>query len=252
MYELRSQGYDVEAISFNYGQRHGKELTYASGNCKMLGVSHDVVDITSITSFISNSALTSPMVEGHYGGGPKIDVPEGHYAQENMALTVVPNRNMIMLAIACGIAVNRKLNTIGIGVHAGDHFIYPDCRPGFIEGLGRAMLAGNEGFHNFYSEVGHIPLLPITAPFIHSTKADIAYRALELGVPLHMTWSCYKGGDIHCGRCGTCVERLEAIDEALKKWRTTHSDGIRKYDATVYKDSEYWKVAVAEAKRASA
>lgn len=249
VYHLIQQGYMPHLVSFNYGQRHAKELQYASMTAKQLGLPHDIIDLTGLTHLISNSALTSRTgrdygAEGtEYEGYRETEVPDGHYAEETMKQTVVPNRNMIMLSIAAGIAVNNKYKCIAIGVHAGDHFIYPDCRPEFIDAVAETIAIGNMGFHNF--DGGDEP---VYAPFLHKTKADIAYRALELGVPLHLTWSCYKGGENHCGRCGTCVERLEAIHEAQT---TLLVEGIAdpKYvDKTVYQDTEFWKQAVREAK----
>jgi 7-cyano-7-deazaguanine synthase len=162
---------------------------------------------------------------------------------------------MIRLSIACGIAVNRKANTIAAGMHSGDHFIYPDCRPKFIFSVGMAMLQGNEGFHNFdlsddvvIDGKSFYSAKPITTPFLDKTKADIAYRALELGVPLHMTWSCYKGGENHCGRCGTCVERLEAVHEALMR-RANDIHGWKEVDLTVYDDTEFWKTQIKKAEQ---
>jgi 7-cyano-7-deazaguanine synthase len=251
--ELDSMGYQVDVVSFDYGQRHKKELKFARMLCAEQDWRHDVVDLTNLTHLISNSALTSD--HKHAEGNDIIDVPEGHYAEDTMSATVVPNRNMIMIAIACGIAVNRKAKTVGLGVHGGDHFIYPDCRPDFIFTMGTAMLQGNQGFHSFVAgdldEVLEVDgrtyatyARPIETPFLEKTKADIAFRALELGVPLHMTWSCYKGGENHCGRCGTCIERLEAIGEALTQYTTVYGYTIE--DETVYDDDEYWKVVVAQ------
>jgi 7-cyano-7-deazaguanine synthase len=189
--------------------------------------------------------------------GSYIEVPEGHYAQDNMKLTVVPNRNMIMLSIAAGVAINREANTIATAVHAGDHFVYPDCRPEFIIALSHAIITGNEGFHSFGHELDPVAnadaiaqgythaAMPITSPYLYNTKAEIAYKALTLGTPLHMTWSCYKGGLNHCGRCGTCVERLEAIDDAItRKNAEKGSDDFRFMDSTVYDDNEYWKTVI--------
>ena len=250
VYDLLNQDYEVQCISFNYGQRHRKELVFASANARMLNLDHDIVDITSITKFISNSALTS---DGSWrptetASTPVIEVPEGHYAEENMKATVVPNRNMIMLSIAAGIAVNRGLGTIATAVHAGDHFIYPDCRPEFIAEVAEAIAAGNEGFAKFEkTENGGV--LPLTTPYLYKTKAEIAFRALNLNVPLHLTWSCYVGGSNHCGRCGTCVERLEAIDEALRRYNSLVATSVgQKMDATAYDDTEFWKVAIEKAK----
>ncbi len=264
VYDLLAQGYKVDMISFNYGQRHKKELQFAKMTAAQLDLRHDIVDLSGLTHLISNSALTSNSV--HKGDGEPnsqgfIDVPEGHYAQDNMKLTVVPNRNMIMMSIAAGVAINRQANTIATAVHAGDHFVYPDCRPEFIFALGQAIITGNEGFHSFGRELdpekdaaavaqGYThAAMPITTPYLQSTKADIAYKALELGTPLHMTWSCYKGGLNHCGRCGTCVERLEAIDAAAKRYTLDQGwaamkDGKALVDSTVYDDNEYWKTVI--------
>lgn len=194
LYEAKAQGYEVYAISFDYGQRHIKELDYAKKLSTVAGVAeHHIVDLTNITSLIDNSSLTNKSIE----------VPEGHYAQENMKITVVPNRNMIMYAIAIGYAVNIKAKAIYVGVHAGDHAIYPDCRPEFIEELDKIAKIANDGFIE--------PDFKIEAPFVNKTKADIAKLGTLLGVPYELTWSCYKGGEKHCGKCGTCVERKEAF-----------------------------------------
>jgi 7-cyano-7-deazaguanine synthase len=236
VYHMLNSGLRPHCLSFDYGQRHKKELFWAQMTAQQLGLRHTVVDLTGLTHLISNSALT---------GGK--DVPDGHYAEDNMKATVVPNRNMIMLSIAAGIAVNNGYKWIATGVHAGDHFIYPDCRPSFIDSVASAIMNGNKGFHKFDHGLG-----PMYTPFLQASKADIAFRALELGVPLHQTWSCYKGGDIHCGKCGTCVERLEAIDAAMKYYsqyqgHTVLEDGIspnvRLLDQTQYADTEYWKTA---------
>lgn len=264
VYNMIDNGYRPHLLSFDYGQRHKKELDYARGTAELLGLRHDIIDLTGITHLISNSALTSqphkPLGDSRMDelallgelDKPAIEVPEGHYAEDNMALTVVPNRNMIMLSIACGVAVNEKAKTIGTGVHAGDHYQYPDCRPEFVFAAGQTMMAGNKGFHNFIIEgeeaspeaklLGFTSeALPIYAPFLSSSKADIAFEAMQLGVPFENTWSCYKGFEKHCGRCGTCVERLEAIDEAQQRWRETEDVSLQSYDRTEYADKNYWK-----------
>jgi len=159
---------------------------------------------------------------------------------------------MIMLAIAGGIAVARGADVVATAVHAGDHFIYPDCRPAFIQKLSEAMQLGNEGFG--FDSVAYARTGPIFTPFIDATKADIAVLALQLGVPLHETWSCYKGREIHCGKCGTCVERLEAIEEAALRMNAGQGiDNVPgnyyggEYDRTEYADVDFWKQAVANA-----
>jgi 7-cyano-7-deazaguanine synthase len=192
LYQARADGYEVSAISFDYGQRHKKELDYAKLICEALRIPHEIVDLTSITRLINSSSLTGDQ-----------EVPEGHYAQENMRLTVVPNRNMIMYAIAIGYAVNIKAKAVYVGVHTGDHSIYPDCRPQFINGLDKLARVANKGFCKYDFKV--------IAPFIFVTKDEIVRIGTKLGVLYELTWSCYKGKEFHCGRCGTCVERKEAF-----------------------------------------
>lgn len=259
VHRMIEDGYKPHLLSFNYGQRHRKELTFAAAAAKRLDLRHDIVDLRGLTHLISNSALTSPKSTpgnpGHkydelgnqIGEFKDIEVPEGHYAEDSMKATVVPNRNMIMLSIAAGVAVNYQYRAIGIGVHGGDHFIYPDCRSGFIYTASDAILIGNEGLNAF--DTSNFNSSCIYAPYINKTKEDIAYDALRMGVPLDETWSCYKGGDIHCGRCGTCVERLEAIDGALIRY-----NGVRDlrrvdlfalaFDSTLYADGSFWRTAI--------
>ncbi len=192
---VAGQVYEVYAISFNYGQRHKKELDYAkkfANQFKNLK-EHKIIDISVINELVQGSSLTTS----------SIDVPEGHYAFETMKKTVVPNRNAIMLSLACGYAVSIGAERLFVGVHSGDHFIYPDCRPEFIETIDKAFKLGNQGFaHEDFRMI---------APFMYSTKADIAKIGKRLGVDYSKTWSCYKGDKIHCGRCGTCFERREAF-----------------------------------------
>ncbi|MCB5908093.1 7-cyano-7-deazaguanine synthase QueC [Streptomyces pinistramenti] len=195
-YELRSRGSAVTMLSFDYGQRHHVELDFAAKIAALLEVPHEIVDLTGVGRLLGGSALTDDTVP----------VPDGHYSDETMRSTVVANRNMIMLSIAAGVAVSRGAHCVAYGAHAGDHTIYPDCRPLFYRQAELAIRAGNEGFlaDGFCLE----------APFLEWTKADIAARGHQLGVPFALTWSCYKGGAVHCGRCGTCVERREAFAAA--------------------------------------
>lgn len=192
LYTAIGDGYEAHAVSFDYGQRHRKELDHAARIARGLGITHKLVDITGVTELVSNSALTSER-----------EVPEGHYAEATMKATVVPNRNMIMASIAIGYAVNIGAKAIYLGVHGGDHFIYPDCRPEFVRLLSQIALAANDGFIE--------PDFRIVTPFLNDTKAEIVRVGARLGVPHELTWSCYKGGSRHCGRCGTCVERKEAF-----------------------------------------
>lgn len=188
LHKLVREGNEVKAISFNYGQRHVKELEMAKQNCKDLGIEHKIVDMTFLKELVSNSALTSD-----------IEVPEGHYEDENMKLTVVPNRNMIMASIAIGWAVNLEYDAISLGVHAGDHAIYPDCRPEFIISL------------NKVAKIANYKPIQVLAPALYYTKVEILGEGLKLGVDYAKTWTCYKGKEKACGKCGSCQERLEAF-----------------------------------------
>lgn len=192
LYHLRSQGYDVRALSVDYGQRHRKELESARSICHITGIPHEVADLRGITHLLKGSSLTDS----------EVDVPEGHYAEESMKATVVPNRNMIMLSVAIGYAISLGAPFVAYGAHAGDHTIYPDCRPEFAAALNTAALLAD------WQQV------ELLRPFIRLTKAEIARRGAELNVPLELTWSCYKGDELHCGLCGTCVERAEAFNLA--------------------------------------
>jgi 7-cyano-7-deazaguanine synthase len=192
-YDLADRGHTLHLLSFDYGQRHAVELDHAARTAGHLKARWDVIDLTSITALLTGSALTDPTV----------DVPDGHYAADNMAATVVPNRNLMMLSVAAAVAVAEDATTVATAVHAGDHPVYPDCRPQFIAAASSAVRLGNEGH-------GH-PDLEIVAPYAGITKADIAAIGHRLNVPWTETWSCYKGGTIHCGTCGTCCERIGAF-----------------------------------------
>ncbi len=180
------------AVSFDYGQNHGaKELPFAAHHCRKLGIPHITIPLSFMHRYFKSSLLDGAEA-----------IPEGHYAEENMKSTVVPFRNGIMLAIATGIAESHGLKRVYIANHGGDHTIYPDCRPDFIQAIDGAATAGT--FVN----------VRIEAPYTNITKADIVRRGTALGVDYSKTWSCYKGSDVHCGKCGTCVERKEAFLEA--------------------------------------
>jgi 7-cyano-7-deazaguanine synthase len=202
----------IGLISFDYGQRHKKELEFAARAAHRLGVPHEIIDISGIGRHLSGSALTDDL-----------DVPDGHYAEETMKVTVVPNRNAIMLAIAFGMAAARKADAVAVAVHGGDHFIYPDCRPGFIDSFQAMQNHALDG----YADV------TLLAPFVTGSKADIVTEGARHDTPFAETWSCYKGGEKHCGRCGTCVERREAFFLA----------GVE--DPTDYTDPDFWKAATA-------
>ena len=202
---------DLHALlSFDYGQRHSKELDFADACAQRLGVPHHVIDIASVGAALSGSALTDD-----------IEVPDGHYAEETMKITVVPNRNAIMLAIAFGMAAAQKVDAVATAVHGGDHFIYPDCRPDFIAAFQTMEDRAMDGY----------AAVKLLTPYVYGSKADIAVDGAKYGTPFDQTWSCYKGGDLHCGRCGTCVERREAF----------HLAGIA--DPTIYADADFWRAA---------
>lgn len=184
---------DVDTVSFDYGQRHRIELDAAAQVAEFFGVRHDVVDLSDLSRLL-DSALTSD----------DIAVPDGHYAEQTMRATVVPNRNAIMLMIAVGIAASRGIDRVATAVHAGDHFIYPDCRPEFIDAANQTALLGTATFGD----------VSIVAPFVNLSKTDIARLGHDAGAPFRLSWSCYKGGLTHCGACGTCYERREAFRDA--------------------------------------
>ncbi len=202
-------------LSFDYGQRHKKELSFAAACANRLGVRHDVIDISGIGALLSGSALTDGVA-----------VPDGHYAEDSMKITIVPNRNPIMLTIAYGAAAARGADAVAAAFHGGDHFIYPDCRPEFVNAFAEMQ---NKALADFAS-------VSLYTPFVTMSKADIVREGDRLETAFQDTWSCYKGGQHHCGRCGTCVERQEAF----------HVAGVK--DPTFYEDSHFWQGAVAEAK----
>jgi 7-cyano-7-deazaguanine synthase len=191
-YLLSAEDYRLHLLSIDYGQRHVKELSYAQLCAERLGATFDIVNLCDFGKLLKGSALTDD-----------IEVPHGHYAAPNMAVTVVPNRNAIMLSVAYGVAVAESAEIVAIGVHSGDHFIYPDCRPQFIDAFDNMQRIAVEGFGD--------PKLHLYAPFMHIAKHDITTIGARLGVPYADTWSCYEGGDLHCGKCGTCMERKEAF-----------------------------------------
>ena len=199
-------------VSFDYGQRHRKELDFAAAAARRLNVPHHLIDMRGIGASLSGSALTDD-----------IDVPDGHYAEETMRITVVPNRNAIMLAIGFGVAAANCDEAVATAVHGGDHFIYPDCRPAFTRAFDAMQQAALDGYAS----------VRLHTPFVERSKADIVHAGAAHGTPFAETWSCYKGGELHCGRCGTCVERREAF----------HLAGVE--DPTAYADPDYWAQAVA-------
>ena len=179
-------------ISFDYGSNHNaREIPFAKMHCERLGIKHITIDLDFMHQYFKSSLLDGAEA-----------IPEGHYADDNMKSTVVPFRNGIMLSIAIGIAESNNLDQVFIANHGGDHTIYPDCRPEFINAIDAAATAGT------YNNV------KVVAPYTKITKSDIARIGKKLGIDYTETWSCYKGGEVHCGKCGTCVERKEALAEA--------------------------------------
>lgn len=177
------------AVSFNYGANHNqKEIAWAKLHCERLHIQHMVIDLAFMKQYFKSSLLE---------GGDKI--PDGNYNEQNMLSTVVPFRNGIMLSVAAGLAESKHLKKIMMANHFGDHTIYPDCRKSFVDAFNAAVGEGT---------CDHIELV---APYTGITKTDIARKGKTLGIDYAETWSCYKGGDIHCGVCGTCCERKEAL-----------------------------------------
>jgi 7-cyano-7-deazaguanine synthase len=188
LYDYLDRKYAVKAISFDYGQRHSKELIHAGLLCRKVGVEHKIITLP-IVELLTGSSQTDLSV----------DVPEGRYDDETMKKTVVPNRNMVMLSIAGAWAVALKADVVAYGAHAGDHTIYPDCRETFIKPMKRAF------YHCDWHKV------KLEAKFLKMTKGDIVRRGTVLGVPYELTWTCYVGGDLPCRKCGACQERAEAF-----------------------------------------
>lgn len=186
-YHLKAAGYQLEALSFNYGQRHERELDCAANIAKALDIPMKMIVMPDI---LGGSALT--------GQG---EIPHGHYEEENMKKTVVPNRNMVMLSIAAGYALAHGIKDIAIGVHAGDHAIYPDCREQTITAIENTIQLGNWEADDF----------EIHVPFISMGKSAIVKIGHGLNVPFHLTHTCYEGTAVPCGKCGSCVERAEAF-----------------------------------------
>lgn len=179
-------------ISFDYGSNHNaREIPFAKMHCERLSIKHITINLDFMHQYFKSSLLDGAEA-----------IPEGHYADDNMKSTVVPFRNGIMLSIAIGIAESNNLDQVFIANHGGDHTIYPDCRPEFINAIDAAATAGT------YNNV------KVVAPYTQITKSDIARIGKKLGIDYTETWSCYKGGEVHCGKCGTCVERKEALAEA--------------------------------------
>ena len=184
-------GYSVLALSFDYGQKHSKELVCAKEVCRELNIPHKILDISSISSLFTSSSLVAT----------DIDVPDGHYEEENMKSTIVPNRNMILISLAIGYAVDIQAKSVWYGAHSGDHTIYPDCRPEFVQVMDKA------------SRVANFEPVTVHAPYLGVDKIGILEAGLNMGLDYSKTWTCYKGQEKACGKCGSCIERLEAFEK---------------------------------------
>lgn len=192
LYDLHAVGRTLHALTIDYGQRHRREIDHAAASAARLGIPHRIADLRSLAPLFGSSSLTDAATP----------VPHGHYEAETMKATVVPNRNMILLAVAAAWAMSLKAGSVAYAAHGGDHAIYPDCRPEFADALDTAIRLAD--WHQVRLE----------RPYVGLTKADIVRRGATLNVPFALTWSCYEGRGIHCGRCGTCVERREAFARA--------------------------------------
>ena len=188
LYKMHRQETVSMALSFDYGSKHNeREIVFARYHTEKLGIPHRVVSLGFMQDYRSDLLLN---------GG---DIPQGSYCEANMQSTVVPFRNGIMLAIAAGYAESMDCEAIAIASHSGDHALYPDCRPEFTQAMEKAICNGT------YNGVR------LLAPFIHTNKGDIVKEGIRLGIDYARTWSCYCGGEVHCGKCGTCRERKEAF-----------------------------------------
>lgn len=190
LYDVVASGEETFAITFDYGQRHRREIECARETCARLSVPHRVANLGLLGELVS-SALTRDQVP----------VPDGDYTDDTMRVTVVPNRNMVMLSLAAAFAIETGAGKLYYGAHSGDHAIYPDCRPEFVAVMKEALRLCD--WHPIRLEV----------PYLHGDKTSILRRGIELGVDYSRTWTCYKGGDRSCGQCGSCRERLEAFRE---------------------------------------
>ncbi len=189
LYHLQDAGHEVKALSVDYGQRHSRELTAATAIARTAKVDHRIVDISGLSEILGENALTDR----------SIGVPHGEYQPSTIAVTTVPNRNMIMLSIAAGWAIALKYDSVAFGAHGGEYTPYPDCQPQFAAAMNCAMHVCDNN------------PIEVLAPFVRWDKSGIVQRGLELQVPFELTWSCYEGGELHCGQCSTCLDRRKAF-----------------------------------------
>ncbi len=192
LHKLFAEKSIAEAISVNYGQKQKIELDYAKKNCTKLDIKHSIADLSNLAEIFGANALTSK----------DVNVPNAEYAKDNMSQTVVPNRNMLLLSIATARAIAIKANAVAYAAHSGDHAIYADCTPQFAEAMDKAISLAD------YSKI------KLLRPFVNMSKTEIIKLGAELDVDFSLTWSCYKGGEVHCGTCATCQERKASFKEA--------------------------------------
>lgn len=192
LYHLLANGHDVKTLTIDYRQRHLKEAEAARQICKRLGIEHRLVELPQLVQVFGANALTDSTAV----------LPEGAYSEETISRTTVPNRNMIFLSIAIGWAASLQFDGVAFGAHAGEFTNYPDCQPEFAAAMNAA------------AAVSHTRPIAVHSPFITWNKTQIVQRGVELGVPFEQTWSCYSGGELHCGRCSTCHDRRQAFANA--------------------------------------
>lgn len=209
---MLEDGIDVKgALSIDYGQKHRKEIDAAVEVCAELGIEHRIADLRGISALFGHSGLTDSETE----------VPEGHYEEDSMKQTVVPNRNMILISVATAWAITKEAEAIAYAAHSGDHAIYPDCRVEFADALDEAIRLCD------WSSVW------LYRPFVNMSKQLIVTEGARMGSPLGKTWSCYKGGALHCGKCGTCIERREAFHLAEVDDPTVYAADAASVDSLV-------------------
>lgn len=193
LYHLRAEGHEVKALSVNYGQRHlARESAAAEAICRGLGVEWRTADLTGLVAFFGCNALTN------HGAA----LPHGGYAADTIGTTTVPNRNMVLLSVGIAWAASLGFDAVAFGAHGGEHTNYPDCQPPFAEAMDRT------------AALCDFRPIRVLAPFVHWVKTDIVRRGADLGVPFELTWSCYAGGESHCGKCSTCEDRRVAFRRA--------------------------------------
>jgi 7-cyano-7-deazaguanine synthase len=192
LFHLKDEGHVLHALTFDYGQRHRKEIEAAKIICELTDTPQEIVDVSALGPFFGSNALTNQ----------SIVLPSGEYSQETIDTTKVPNRNMIMLSIAISRAISLAFDAVAFGAHSGfNEIMYPDCSPAFVNAMQKAANACDQ------------LSVEVLAPFVLWTKTDVLKRGAELCVPFENTWSCYEGSSVPCGKCGTCWDREAAFSQ---------------------------------------